>query len=137
MGLLILKLLSLFGFWWLCIFTGSGFVSQDLYQHGIFSASIKLPADYTSGVVAFYARPSRLLARRTAEIGLIIKNCLVCFTASFRSCLSRWNFVKSVSKNKNGHSLQSGIATLRHQNVNPEFSLITTPAPFIRGLEPF
>ncbi|RXH81966.1 hypothetical protein DVH24_036307 [Malus domestica] len=34
---------------------GSGFVSQDLYQHGIFSASIKLPADYTSGVVAFYA----------------------------------------------------------------------------------
>lgn len=39
-------------FWW-CI--GSGFVSQDLYLHGFFSASIKLPADYTAGVVvAFY-----------------------------------------------------------------------------------
>ncbi|CAN0924225.1 Probable xyloglucan endotransglucosylase/hydrolase protein 28 [Linum grandiflorum] len=35
--------------------TGSGFVSQDLYSHGYFSASIKLPADYTAGVVvAFY-----------------------------------------------------------------------------------
>ncbi|KAJ0449201.1 putative xyloglucan:xyloglucosyl transferase [Helianthus annuus] len=35
--------------------TGSGFVSQDLYFHGFFSASIKLPADYTAGVVvAFY-----------------------------------------------------------------------------------
>ncbi|CAN1138342.1 Probable xyloglucan endotransglucosylase/hydrolase protein 28 [Linum perenne] len=35
--------------------TGSGFVSQDLYAHGYFSASIKLPADYTAGVVvAFY-----------------------------------------------------------------------------------
>ncbi|KAL7000773.1 putative xyloglucan endotransglucosylase/hydrolase protein 27, partial [Sarracenia purpurea var. burkii] len=33
----------------------SGFVSQDLYLHGFFSASIKLPADYTAGVVvAFY-----------------------------------------------------------------------------------
>ncbi|XP_047341382.1 probable xyloglucan endotransglucosylase/hydrolase protein 27 [Impatiens glandulifera] len=35
--------------------TGSGFVSQDIYRHGFFSASIKLPADYTAGVVvAFY-----------------------------------------------------------------------------------
>jgi xyloglucan:xyloglucosyl transferase len=35
--------------------TGSGFVSQDLYLHGFFSTSIKLPADYTAGVVvAFY-----------------------------------------------------------------------------------
>lgn len=35
--------------------TGAGFVSQDIYLHGFFSASIKLPADYTAGVVvAFY-----------------------------------------------------------------------------------
>lgn len=35
--------------------TGSGFVSQDLYLHGFFSASIKLPSDYSAGVVvAFY-----------------------------------------------------------------------------------
>ncbi|XP_058108411.1 probable xyloglucan endotransglucosylase/hydrolase protein 28 [Magnolia sinica] len=35
--------------------TGAGFASQDLYLHGFFSASIKLPADYTAGVVvAFY-----------------------------------------------------------------------------------
>lgn len=38
-----------------CVCIGSGFVSQDLYLHGFFSASIKLPADYTAGVVvAFY-----------------------------------------------------------------------------------
>lgn len=37
------------------LFSGSGFVSQDLYLHGFFSASIKLPSDYTAGVVvAFY-----------------------------------------------------------------------------------
>jgi hypothetical protein len=37
------------------LYAGSGFVSQDLYLHGYFSASIKLPADYTAGVVvAFY-----------------------------------------------------------------------------------
>ncbi|KAK1326264.1 putative xyloglucan endotransglucosylase/hydrolase protein 30 [Acorus calamus] len=36
-------------------YTGSGFASSDLYQHGLFSASIKLPSDYTAGVVvAFY-----------------------------------------------------------------------------------
>ncbi|CAD5185697.1 unnamed protein product [Musa acuminata subsp. malaccensis] len=35
--------------------TGAGFASQDLYRHGFFSASIKLPADYAAGVVvAFY-----------------------------------------------------------------------------------
>lgn len=36
-------------------YTGSGFVSSDAYNYGLFSASIKLPADYTAGVVvAFY-----------------------------------------------------------------------------------
>ncbi|KAG6499598.1 probable xyloglucan endotransglucosylase/hydrolase protein 28 [Zingiber officinale] len=35
--------------------TGAGFASQDLYLHGFFSASIKLPSDYAAGVVvAFY-----------------------------------------------------------------------------------
>jgi xyloglucan:xyloglucosyl transferase len=35
--------------------TGSGFVSNDIYLHGFFSSSIKLPADYSAGVViAFY-----------------------------------------------------------------------------------
>ncbi|OAY70631.1 putative xyloglucan endotransglucosylase/hydrolase protein 30, partial [Ananas comosus] len=33
----------------------SGFISSDMYLHGFFSASIKLPSDYTAGiVVAFY-----------------------------------------------------------------------------------
>jgi len=32
-----------------------------MYQHGFFSASIKLPSDYTAGVVvAFYVRPPPL-----------------------------------------------------------------------------
>ncbi|KAG6469641.1 hypothetical protein ZIOFF_070571 [Zingiber officinale] len=34
---------------------GAAFASQDLYLHGFFSASIKLPSDYMAGVVvAFY-----------------------------------------------------------------------------------
>ena len=40
---------------WCMWFSGSGFISSDLYEHGFFSASIKLPKDYTAGVVvAFY-----------------------------------------------------------------------------------
>ncbi|KAF6995166.1 hypothetical protein CFC21_011716 [Triticum aestivum] len=36
-------------------YTGSGFISKSAYRHGFFGASIKLPADYTAGVVvAFY-----------------------------------------------------------------------------------
>ena len=35
--------------------SGSGFISSDLYNHGFFSAKIKLPSEYTAGVVvAFY-----------------------------------------------------------------------------------
>lgn len=42
---------------------GSGFISSDYYLHGFFSASIKLPRDYTAGVVvAFYvSAPSSTL----------------------------------------------------------------------------
>ncbi|KAF4366993.1 hypothetical protein F8388_022781 [Cannabis sativa] len=36
-------------------FTGSGFISSSHYNHGFFSANIKLPSDYTAGIcVAFY-----------------------------------------------------------------------------------
>ncbi|KAJ9707288.1 hypothetical protein PVL29_002323 [Vitis rotundifolia] len=35
--------------------SGSGFISANLYKHGFFSANIKLPSEYTAGVVvAFY-----------------------------------------------------------------------------------
>lgn len=48
-------LFFLFFFLFRFLFSGAGFLSQDLYLHGFFSASIKLPADYTAGVVvAFY-----------------------------------------------------------------------------------
>lgn len=41
------------------LYAGSGFISNDLYLHGFFSASIKLPSDYTAGVVvAFYVSKS-------------------------------------------------------------------------------
>ncbi|KAJ0968035.1 hypothetical protein J5N97_024952 [Dioscorea zingiberensis] len=37
-------------------YSGSGFISSDLYWHGFFSAAIQLPSNYTAGiVVAFYA----------------------------------------------------------------------------------
>ncbi|KAI6677224.1 hypothetical protein NL676_038020 [Syzygium grande] len=49
--------------------TGSGFVSQDLYLHGSFSASIKLPADYTAGVVvAFYMSNGDIFEKSHDEI---------------------------------------------------------------------
>ncbi|KAG6468219.1 hypothetical protein ZIOFF_072791 [Zingiber officinale] len=36
-------------------YSGSGFISSSMYQYGLFSALMKLPADYTAGVViAFY-----------------------------------------------------------------------------------
>ncbi|CAL5213951.1 unnamed protein product [Lathyrus oleraceus] len=49
--------------------TGSGFVSHDLYLHGFFSASIKLPADYTAGVVvAFYMSNGDMYEKNHDEI---------------------------------------------------------------------
>lgn len=40
-----------------CEFSGAGFISSNLYNHGFFSANIKLPSEYTAGVVvAFYVR---------------------------------------------------------------------------------
>ncbi|KAL0326805.1 UNVERIFIED_CONTAM: putative xyloglucan endotransglucosylase/hydrolase protein 28 [Sesamum angustifolium] len=48
--------------------TGSGFVSQDLYLHGYFSASIKLPADYTGVVVAFYMSNGDIYEKNHDEI---------------------------------------------------------------------
>ncbi|XP_057777662.1 probable xyloglucan endotransglucosylase/hydrolase protein 28 [Salvia miltiorrhiza] len=49
--------------------TGSGFVSQELYLHGYFSASIKLPADYTAGVVvAFYMSNGDMYEKNHDEI---------------------------------------------------------------------
>ncbi|OIV92973.1 hypothetical protein TanjilG_20635 [Lupinus angustifolius] len=36
-------------------YTGSGFISSNMYQYGFFSANIKLPSNYSAGVcVAFY-----------------------------------------------------------------------------------
>lgn len=49
--------------------TGSGFVSQDLYLHGYFSASIKLPSDYTAGVVvAFYMSNADMYEKNHDEV---------------------------------------------------------------------
>ncbi|GLT96841.1 hypothetical protein SLE2022_144360 [Rubroshorea leprosula] len=49
--------------------TGSGFVSHDLYLHGFFSALIKLPADYTAGVVvAFYMSNGDIFEKNHDEI---------------------------------------------------------------------
>ncbi|KAG7030567.1 putative xyloglucan endotransglucosylase/hydrolase protein 28 [Cucurbita argyrosperma subsp. argyrosperma] len=49
--------------------TGAGFVSHDLYLHGFFSASIKLPADYSAGVVvAFYMSNGDMFENNHDEI---------------------------------------------------------------------
>ncbi|MED6120892.1 putative xyloglucan endotransglucosylase/hydrolase protein 28 [Stylosanthes scabra] len=49
--------------------TGSGFVSHELYLHGYFSAKIKLPSDYTAGVVvAFYMSNGDMFKKNHDEI---------------------------------------------------------------------
>ncbi|KAJ0692997.1 putative xyloglucan:xyloglucosyl transferase, Xyloglucan-specific endo-beta-1,4-glucanase [Helianthus annuus] len=49
--------------------SGSGLISKNRYYHGFFSASIKLPAGFTSGVVlAFYMSNADLFAHNHDEI---------------------------------------------------------------------
>ncbi|KAL8500616.1 hypothetical protein ACS0TY_020264 [Phlomoides rotata] len=49
--------------------TGSGFKSSDLYNHGFFSAKIKLPSDYTAGiVVAFYTTNQQIFSKTHDEL---------------------------------------------------------------------
>ncbi|XP_058085698.1 probable xyloglucan endotransglucosylase/hydrolase protein 30 [Magnolia sinica] len=50
-------------------YTGSGFISSDPYQHGLFSASIKLPSEYTAGVVvAFYTSNGDIFEKTHDEL---------------------------------------------------------------------
>ncbi|KAG0462035.1 hypothetical protein HPP92_020511 [Vanilla planifolia] len=50
-------------------YSGSGFISSDLYYHGLFSASIKLPSDHTAGVVvAFYMSNGDIFEKNHDEI---------------------------------------------------------------------
>ncbi|KAL1535860.1 putative xyloglucan endotransglucosylase/hydrolase protein 30 [Salvia divinorum] len=50
-------------------YTGSGFRSSDHYNHGFFSAKIKLPSDYTAGiVVAFYTTNGDLFKKTHDEL---------------------------------------------------------------------
>ncbi|CAH2037661.1 unnamed protein product [Thlaspi arvense] len=49
--------------------TGSGFVSNDIFLNGFFSSSIKLPADYSAGVViAFYLSNGDMFEKNHDEI---------------------------------------------------------------------
>ncbi|WOK94968.1 hypothetical protein Cni_G03673 [Canna indica] len=49
--------------------SGSGFISSDMYDHGFFSASIKLPSDYTAGiVVAFYTSNGDVFEKNHDEL---------------------------------------------------------------------
>ncbi|XP_051123919.1 probable xyloglucan endotransglucosylase/hydrolase protein 30 [Andrographis paniculata] len=50
-------------------YTGSGFRSSDLYSHGLFSAKIKLPSDYTAGIcVAFYTSNGDIFRKTHDEL---------------------------------------------------------------------
>ncbi|KAI3420568.1 DUF3444 domain-containing protein [Psidium guajava] len=52
-------------------FTGAGFISSDMYQHGFFSAMIKLPSDYTAGVVvAFYTSNGDVFEKTHDELDI-------------------------------------------------------------------
>ncbi|XP_020571997.1 probable xyloglucan endotransglucosylase/hydrolase protein 30 [Phalaenopsis equestris] len=50
-------------------YSGSGFISSSLYYHGLFGASIKLPSDYTAGVVvAFYMSNGDIFEKNHDEL---------------------------------------------------------------------
>ncbi|PKI45379.1 probable xyloglucan endotransglucosylase/hydrolase protein 30 [Punica granatum] len=52
-------------------YTGAGFISSSPYQHGFFSAKIKLPADYTAGiVVAFYTSNGDVFEKNHDELDI-------------------------------------------------------------------
>ncbi|KAK4786590.1 hypothetical protein SAY86_010423 [Trapa natans] len=52
-------------------FTGAGFISSDMYQHGFYSAKIKLPSDYTAGVVvAFYTSNGDVFEKTHDELDI-------------------------------------------------------------------
>ncbi|KAK9274435.1 hypothetical protein L1049_021682 [Liquidambar formosana] len=52
-------------------YTGSGFISSNMYQHGFFSANIKLPSDYTAGiVVAFYTSNGDVFEKTHDELDI-------------------------------------------------------------------
>ncbi|KAI4311545.1 hypothetical protein MLD38_036431 [Melastoma candidum] len=52
-------------------FTGAGFISSSMYQHGFFSAKIKLPGNYTAGiVVAFYTSNGDVFEKNHDELDI-------------------------------------------------------------------
>ncbi|WOL19522.1 putative xyloglucan endotransglucosylase/hydrolase protein 30 [Canna indica] len=52
-------------------YSGSGFISKDMYEYGFFSASIKLPSNYTAGiVVAFYTSNGDVFKKTHDELDI-------------------------------------------------------------------
>ncbi|KAI7993443.1 putative xyloglucan endotransglucosylase/hydrolase protein 30 [Camellia lanceoleosa] len=51
--------------------SGSGFISSDYYNYGLFSAKIKLPSNYSAGiVVAFYTSNGDVFEKTHDELDL-------------------------------------------------------------------
>ncbi|KAL6981497.1 putative xyloglucan endotransglucosylase/hydrolase protein 30 [Sarracenia purpurea var. burkii] len=72
-------------------YTGSGFKSSDLYNHGFFSARIKLPSEYTAGVVvAFYTTNGDIFEKTHDELDFE-------FLGNIRG--KRWRFQTNVYGN--------------------------------------
>ncbi|XAR54261.1 Xyloglucan:xyloglucosyl transferase [Bertholletia excelsa] len=72
-------------------YTGSGFKSSDLYDHGFFSARVKLPSDYTAGVVvAFYTSNGEIFEKNHDELDFE-------FLGNIRG--KRWRFQTNVYGN--------------------------------------
>jgi xyloglucan:xyloglucosyl transferase len=75
-------------------YTGSGFKSSDLYNHGFFSARIKLPSEYTAGiVVAFYTTNGDIFQKTHDELDFE-------FLGNIRG--KRWRFQTNVYGNGSG-----------------------------------
>ncbi|XP_006414028.2 probable xyloglucan endotransglucosylase/hydrolase protein 29 isoform X1 [Eutrema salsugineum] len=52
-------------------YTGSGFISSSMYQHGFFSSLIKLPGAYTAGIcVAFYTSNGDVFVKNHDELDI-------------------------------------------------------------------
>lgn len=75
-------------------YTGSGFKSSDLYNHGFFSARIKLPSEYTAGiVVAFYTTNGDIFRKTHDELDFE-------FLGNIRG--KRWRFQTNIYGNGSG-----------------------------------
>ncbi|KAK4746490.1 hypothetical protein SAY87_012802 [Trapa incisa] len=102
-------------------FTGAGFTSSDMYRHGFYSAKIKLPSDYTAGVVvAFYTSNGDVFEKTHDELDIE-------FLGNIRG--KKWRFQTNVYGNGSTHRGREERYTLWFDPTEDfhRYSILWTP----------